>query len=177
MSSSKKLKVLERILTRHDLSIRPDMRKSDPESVRQLMLESFKAYDLNSLVIWYGRNPESFLKEYVGANQERRVGRIIEDKRRNVVGSGCIIQHCAKKPDLAELSKVYIDPKYQGRGIGKALVTYLLTHAKSQGFTSVYLSTRIEFAIALRMYEHMGFVRIPHPYYSSPKSVAMQLDL
>ncbi|HVV44279.1 MAG TPA: GNAT family N-acetyltransferase [Bryobacteraceae bacterium] len=70
----------------------------------------------------------------------------------------------------AELKRMYVDPCVRGQGIGRALVESLEGEARALGVTRVVLETGKRLAPAIRMYEGLGYVRIPlfGEYLSSP---------
>ncbi|HLK46789.1 MAG TPA: GNAT family N-acetyltransferase [Bryobacteraceae bacterium] len=70
----------------------------------------------------------------------------------------------------AELKRMYVDPSARGRGIGRALVEALEREARLLGVTRVVLETGTRLAPAIRLYEGMGYARIPlfGEYLSSP---------
>ena len=72
----------------------------------------------------------------------------------------------------AELKRMYGDPSVRGRGIGRALVEALEREARLLGVTKVVLETGTRLAPAIKLYEAMGYVRIPlfGEYVSSPNT-------
>ncbi len=70
----------------------------------------------------------------------------------------------------AELKRMYVDPFVRGRGIGRALVQALEREARLLGMTRVVLETGTRLEPAIRLYEGMGYARIPlfGEYLSSP---------
>lgn len=62
-----------------------------------------------------------------------------------------------------ELSKMAVDPAFQGRGIGEALGKAVVQHAVSQGADEIYLLTNSSLHSAIRLYERLGFVHRPMP--------------
>jgi len=70
----------------------------------------------------------------------------------------------------AELQRMYVDPQVRGQGVGRALVESLEHEARALGVTRVVLETGTRLAPAIRMYEGLGYVRIPlfGEYLSSP---------
>jgi putative acetyltransferase len=61
----------------------------------------------------------------------------------------------------AELKRMYVDPSVRGRGIGRALVAALEREARRLGMTTVVLETGTRLPAAIRLYESMGYARIP----------------
>ena len=70
----------------------------------------------------------------------------------------------------AELKRMYVDPSVRSRGIGRALVEALECEARLLGVTRVVLETGTRLAPAIKLYEAMGYARIPlfGEYLSSP---------
>ena len=56
---------------------------------------------------------------------------------------------------------MYVRPQFQGRGFGKLLVDHLVEYARSHGIVLLRLETGIHQIPAIRLYERMGFQRIP----------------
>jgi len=72
--------------------------------------------------------------------------------------------------ETAELKRMYVDPQVRGQGIGRTLVESLEREARALGVTRVVLETGKRLAPAIRMYEGLGYARIPlfGEYVSSP---------
>ena len=70
----------------------------------------------------------------------------------------------------AELKRMYVGPSVRGRGIGRALVEALECEARRLGITRLVLETGTRLAPAIKLYEAMGYARIPlfGEYLSSP---------
>jgi GNAT superfamily N-acetyltransferase len=70
----------------------------------------------------------------------------------------------------AEIKRMYVDPSVRGRGLGRALVEALEREARLLGMTRAVLETGTRLASAIKLYEGMGYVRIPlfGEYLSSP---------
>jgi putative acetyltransferase len=70
----------------------------------------------------------------------------------------------------AEIKRMYVDPSVRGRGVGRTLVEALEREARLVGVTRIVLETGTRLASAIRLYEAMGYARIPlfGEYLSSP---------
>lgn len=55
-----------------------------------------------------------------------------------------------------KIHKIYILPSAQGKGVGKALIDYIISEAKNQGSLSLCLNVN-RFNKAICFYERMGF--------------------
>jgi GNAT superfamily N-acetyltransferase len=66
----------------------------------------------------------------------------------------------AGRPDVGRIRRVYVRPAWRDKGIGRALVTTLIEHARTH-FRCVRL--RAENANAARLYERIGFASIASP--------------
>ena len=72
----------------------------------------------------------------------------------------------------AEIKRMYVNPSVRGRGIGRALVGALEREARLVGATRIVLETGTRLASAIKLYEGMGYTRIPlfGEYLSSPNT-------
>ena len=61
-----------------------------------------------------------------------------------------------RRPGAAEIYTLYVDPNFQGFGIGSALMLWVSQHLGKAGFTSLTLSMLNGNRIARRFYEHLG---------------------
>lgn len=64
---------------------------------------------------------------------------------------------------LAYLQRVAVDPRFQGRGIGRSLVRSSARWARSEGASSLLLNTQVGNDPAMRLYESEGFVALDEP--------------
>jgi putative acetyltransferase len=60
-----------------------------------------------------------------------------------------------------ELKRMYVRPCFRGLGFGKLLLNHLADYARAHGVGLLRLETGIHQAAAVRLYERMGFQRIP----------------
>jgi len=68
--------------------------------------------------------------------------------------------------DEAGFRMLVVDPTAQGRGIGRLLVTACLDRARQAGKTRMVLSTDPRMTAAHRLYESLGFTRLPERDWS-----------
>ena len=61
----------------------------------------------------------------------------------------------------AELKRMYVAPSVRGQGIGRALVEALEREARLLGVTRIVLETGTRLTPAIKLYEALGYVRIP----------------
>ena len=75
-----------------------------------------------------------------------------------------------------ELKRMYVRPQFRGLGFGKLLLDHLADHAQGHGVGLLRLETGIHQAAAIRLYEQMGFQRIPPfgPYFEDPLSLCYE---
>jgi len=73
---------------------------------------------------------------------------------------------------FGELKRMYVRPRFRGRGLGRRLVEHLSDVARGHGLDRVRLETGIHQTDAIALYEKCGFARIPPfpPYVDSPVS-------
>jgi ribosomal protein S18 acetylase RimI-like enzyme len=61
-----------------------------------------------------------------------------------------------RRPGVAEIYTLYVDPNFQGFGIGSTLLMRVSRHLSSAGYSSLTLSMLSGNRIARRFYEHLG---------------------
>jgi ribosomal protein S18 acetylase RimI-like enzyme len=78
--------------------------------------------------------------------------------------------------EYGELKRMYVRPQFRGAGFGEILVEHLAAHARAHGITLLRLETGIHQKAAIRLYERLGFRRIPPfgPYTNDPVSLCYE---
>ncbi len=78
-----------------------------------------------------------------------------------------------------ELKRMYVRPSYRGLGLGALLIDHLATYARERGIKLLRLETGIYQREAIRLYERMGFRRIPPfgPYHEDPLSFCYEKQI
>jgi putative acetyltransferase len=74
--------------------------------------------------------------------------------------------------EYGELKRMYVRPRFRGRGFGKLMLDHLAEHARRHGVLLLRLETGIHQREAIGLYERWGFQRIPPfpPYREDPLS-------
>ena len=75
------------------------------------------------------------------------------------------------EPGVFELQRMYVVPRYQRMGIGKQMLTDVITHAKKQKMTMVVLTTSNIQVAAIQLYTKYGFKVATHSANESVKSI------
>ena len=79
-----------------------------------------------------------------------------------------------------EMRMLAVDPDAQGRGVGRVLVGHVLARWRREGLGAAVLSSLPEMHAAHRLYESLGFTRVPERDWSpvaGTRLVAYRLDL
>jgi ribosomal protein S18 acetylase RimI-like enzyme len=89
-----------------------------------------------------------------------------DDGAENVVGTVVYAAPGSRWQDLAidgevEIRMLATAPAARGRGVGEALVRACIKRAKDDGAPRLVLSTRPAMLAAHRLYERLGFMRVP----------------
>lgn len=78
----------------------------------------------------------------------------------NIATPGSSLIEVANGNEL-EFRMLAVHPTYQGQGIGRALVEFVLDYARSNGRSQVVMTTMASMTTAQAMYTSMGFHRDP----------------
>ncbi len=102
----------------------------------------------------------------VAARADRAELLVVRDHDDRVVGSVALVLagdfgEVTESDDEAAFRMLVVDPVVQGRGIGQLLVTSCLERARAAGKRRVVLSTDRRMTTAQRLYERLGFSRLP----------------
>ena len=88
---------------------------------------------------------------------------------------GCI----ALRPfdtDSCEMKRLFVRPSARGQGIAQKLLYWLISEARSEGYSKMLADTLPRMEAALRLYERFGFRQI-EPYSPTPTPGAIYLQL
>ncbi|MBN6068261.1 ribosomal protein S18-alanine N-acetyltransferase [Aggregatibacter actinomycetemcomitans] len=67
---------------------------------------------------------------------------------------------CQTVLDEATLFNIAVDPQQQGRGLGRLLLTELMTQLKQKGILTLWLEVRESNKKALALYDSLGFNQV-----------------
>ncbi len=87
--------------------------------------------------------------------------------------AGCGPWHEIAGPDEAEFRMLAVDPEARGRGAGEALVEHMLALTAQLGRQRLVCSSASSMVMAHRLYERLGFARIPERDWSPMPDVAL----
>lgn len=88
-------------------------------------------------------------------------------------------EHSDGSDEEASLRMLAVDPAAQGRGVGAALLRACIGRARSEGRDRLLLHTTRSMAVAIGLYERLGFRRAPERDATIPEAhlLAYVLDL
>jgi GNAT superfamily N-acetyltransferase len=83
--------------------------------------------------------------------------------------AGCV---ALKRLDTkyCEMKRMFVYPRFQGKGVGLELSRQILDYAKGSGYRAMRLDTSIRQVEARRLYQRLGF-QVIEPYYETPREV------
>ncbi len=87
---------------------------------------------------------------------------VVEEAGRVIGGAG-IAPLDGGDPDTCELRKMYYLPAARGRGLGERVLHLCLERARAFGFRRCYLETLTGMDAAMKLYERVGFSKLPGP--------------
>ena len=76
--------------------------------------------------------------------------------------AGCVALRCVDAR-RAEAKRLYVRPAFRGRGLGRALLEWVMNEARAQGYSEIVGDTMPVMRDALALYERMGFACIKSP--------------
>jgi ribosomal protein S18 acetylase RimI-like enzyme len=105
---------------------------------------------------------------------------VVRDDVGHVVGSVALVLagdfgNVVESDDEAAFRMLVVDPGVQGRGIGELLVRTCLDRARAAGKRRMVLSTDPLMTAAHRLYERLGFARLPERDWSPVPGVDLMV--
>jgi len=148
-----------------ELTLR-DARPDDRAAIEQCTISAYEEYGAIMPELWvnYRHNILGTLADVRPAEQivAERDGAILGTVLLFPAGTAFEAPDDAKAaPPAPEIRLLAVTPAARGSGAGKALMLECLRRAQQAGYSSVTLHTTNMMAVAMSMYERMGFVRSP----------------
>jgi putative acetyltransferase len=83
--------------------------------------------------------------------------------------AGCVALH-EIDGTACEMKRMFVDPQFHGKGVGRTLAEVLINEARGFGYTNMRLDTSIRQNKAKVLYQRLGF-QIIQPYYELPEEL------
>jgi putative acetyltransferase len=82
-------------------------------------------------------------------------------------------------PDQAEVKRMYVAPRFRGKGYSRQILVFLEATAKRSGYTKLLLETGSEQPEAIGLYRSAGYREIPlyGEYRENPYSVCFEKQI
>jgi putative acetyltransferase len=77
---------------------------------------------------------------------------------------------------ICEMKRLYVQPKHQGKGLGRKLAEAIVAEARAIGYKIMRLDSLSSLKEAAGLYRSLGFTEIP-PYRYNPLPEAVFLEL
>ncbi len=115
------------------------------------------AHLVATVLVEYGLSPDTILEADLEYPDTSYQGAWVAIDNDGVVGSVAI--RLLDDGKIAELKRMYLQPEYRGRGLGRALLNHAIHWARDRGCRSIVLDTSTAMTAAQRLYESAGFAR------------------
>ena len=80
--------------------------------------------------------------------------------------------------DRCEAKRLYVRPEFRGRGLGLALLEWVIVEARAAGYRELVGDTMPVMQQALKMYDRIGFERTaPYSADATPGAIYLRLKL
>jgi len=156
-----------------------DAREADHDIIQAVTLAAYEQYAAVMGEMWkfYRENILETLANVKPAEQ------IVAETNDGVVGTVLLFPAGTqvRAPEgtsitlaLPEIRLLAVLPTARGQGIGRALAKECIRRARQSGVPAITLHTTDMMNIAMRMYERMGFVRVPPLDFSPAEGVVIK---
>lgn len=141
------------------------MEERDVEAVSRIEQETFS-------MPW---RPEDFLDMIRNENSFYVVAEMTEETENSshgkIIGSGGVMNILGE----GDITNIAVEASQRGKGVGTALLRFLMEEGKKMGITAYTLEVRVSNAPAIHVYEKLGFVSegVRRGFYEHPKEDAL----
>ncbi|WP_377645436.1 GNAT family N-acetyltransferase [Oryzobacter terrae] len=141
----------------------PVVRRARPDELDAVGDLTAEAY-VGAGVLAPGAGYLDFLRDAAHRDREAEVWVALDGDR--VVGTVTYVEPGSalvevSGEDEAEMRSLAVDPAATGRGIGEILARHAVELARQRGFAAIVLSSSTTMHAARRLYERLGFTRLP----------------
>ena len=130
--------------------------KKDDAALAELIRKTLEANDLDIPGTAYFDDTLDHLSDYYLSEPDKRRYIVICDEDGRAAG-GVGIAEFDGMAECAELQKLYLDDRFKGKGLGRALVETAEREAVSLGYKRIYLETHDSLRAAVCLYEKLGY--------------------
>jgi len=154
------------------LTIVPAESAQQLDAVRKLLLEYWDNRKLEMYVFNFDQELAGLPGAYAPPD-----GRLFLAEWENEP-AGCVALR-KLEPDICEMKRLYLRPKFRGKGIGKILAEFIIRQAREMGYKMMRLDTiQSNMQEAVALYRGLGFNEIaPYRVNPLPGVVFMELVL
>lgn len=122
---------------------------SDQQGAKQVILNALKDFGFEYHEEW-DFDLEDPKKHYI---EQGGMFFVLKDDG-EIIGTVAIIN---KGNNIAELKRLYVNKKYQGKGLGSKLLSAAIAYCKEHGFIKLEFETNKKFTKAHLLYQKRGF--------------------
>lgn len=153
-----------------NLSVRQPEGSAEIEQVRKLFLEYAQSLGFSLCF----QNFDQEIAELPG-DYSPPDGRLLLAKVEDEL-AGCVALH-KLQPEICEMKRLYLRPKFRGRGLGRFLANAIMAEGRSIGYKMMRLDT-VEPAMkdAVALYRKLGFYEI-EPYRLNPMPGTLYMEV
>lgn len=153
------------------LSIEQVISIEDLDTVRTLLKEYWTSIGFDLTTFGFGTELDDLPGAY--ARPEGRLALAILSG----TAVGCIAMRKFDS-NSCEMKRLFVQASARGNGVALTLIEWLLSEARSQGYSRILADTLPTMHAALRLYERFGFKRIdPYSPNPTPGAIYLQKDL
>jgi ribosomal protein S18 acetylase RimI-like enzyme len=154
------------------LQIVPAESAAQLNAVRELLLEYWENRDLALYVFDFDKELAGLPGDY--APPDGRLFLAYWDNE----AAGCVALRKIA-PDICEMKRLYLRPKFRGKGIGRTLAEFIISQGRNLGYKKMRLDTiQSNMQDAIALYRQLGFTEIaPYRVNPLPGVVFMELVL